>query len=232
MEDPNKIITEIYEHSTEYARLQAKSAKLEIYERLTNLISSGVTLSFVILFTVFSFLFINFGLAYWLSEMLHSRTIGFTIVGVFYFAVSGLYLLFRRTVARNRVRDAVLLKVSKTMDDYEKMMEEQDRVHAEIDISEEKIKSYFQDLKESFQSEVPAEESADAKDERTNMSRVAVTSVIEYLFKKVFFKKGGVVKQDVLPLVANTVVTSMLFKESKGKSLFENLKLKLKKMFS
>jgi hypothetical protein len=232
MEDPNKIITEIYEHSTEYARLQAKSAKLEIYERLTNLISSGVTLSFVILFTVFSFLFINFGLAYWISETLHSRSIGFTIVGVFYFVVSGLYLLFRRTVARNKVRDAVLLKVSKTMDDYEKMMEEQDRVHAEIDVAEEKIKSYFQDLKESFQSEVPEEESASVKDERTNTSRVAVTSVIEYLFKKVFFKKGGVVKQDVLPLVANTVVTSLLFKESKGKSLLENLKLKFKKMFS
>jgi len=234
MEEPNKIIIDIYEHITKYVRLQAKSAQLEVYERLTILLSSGITSSFVILFAFFSFLFINFGLAYWLSENLHSRSAGFTIVGLFYFIVLGAYLLFRKKIARNKVRDVVLLKVSKTMSDYAAMMAEQEKLHAEVDQLESEIGEAFQELKASFQQDVPEQDIPETEEQADDkaLSRMAITHMVDFLFKKVLFKNGGMLKKQVLPMVANTVVTSTLFNESKGKSLLENLKVKFRKLFS
>ena len=77
----------LYTNTREYINLQTKSVKLEVYERITNVISSGISAGFIALFGLFSFLFINFGLAYYLSELFQSRTAGFFTVGGFYFVV-------------------------------------------------------------------------------------------------------------------------------------------------
>lgn len=241
MEKTSTLINTIYSGTNEYVRLQAKSVKLEIYERITNVIESGISASLILLFGLFSFLFINFGLAFWLADVFESTKIGFFIVGGFYFVVLGLYLLLKDKVAKNKVKNMVLLKVSKTHSDYDLLLKEQEIVQAEVAKAETKIVDSIEELKENI--ETLKEDLTRLKehfvtgegegDERVGpkIPRIAMTSVVDLLLQKVVFRKAGFVKKTILPILANTLLTSAVFKEGKKTSLIENLKLKFSKFF-
>lgn len=241
MEKTSTLINTIYSGTNEYVRLQAKSVKLEIYERITNVIESGISAALILLFGLFSFLFINFGLAFWLADVFESTKIGFFIVGGFYFVVLGLYLLLKDKVAKNKVKNMVLLKVSKTHSDYDLLLKEQEIVQAEVAKAETKIVDSIEELKENI--ETLKEDLTRLKehfvtgegegDERVGpkIPRIAMTSVVDLLLQKVVFRKAGFVKKTILPILANTLLTSAVFKEGKKTSLIENLKLKFSKFF-
>jgi hypothetical protein len=227
MEKTGDIVQDLYTNTREYINLQSKSVKLEVYERITNLISSGISAGFIALFGLFSFLFINFGLAYFLSDVFQSRTYGFFTVGGFYFVVLGLYLLLRNKIAKNKLKNTILLKVSKTMDDYDEMLKEQDMVHAQVAASEERLKISMDELKQKV---------ADIKgnfvpDENAHkgpkVPRILMTSALDFILKKFVLKNSGFLVKQIVPVVANTLLTSKVFNEDKKVSIIENLKLKL-----
>lgn len=229
MEKTGDIVNNIYTHTREYIQLQSKSAKLEVYERITNVISSGISAGFIALFGLFSFLFINFGLAYYLSDLFDSRTKGFFAVGGFYFLVLGVYLALRNKVAKNKLRNTILLKVSKTMDDYDQMLREQDVVHAEVAASEERLKASLDALKqkvEDIKSNFIPDENAH---KGPKVPRMVMTSVVDLVLKKLILKNSGFLVKNIVPVVANTLLASKVFHEDKKISLIENLKLKLTK---
>lgn len=223
MEKVSEIIDEIYENSTSYVRSQTKSAKLEIYERITNVISSGISAGIVITLLMLTLFFVNFGLAYWIGDLIESRSLGYVIVGGFYLIALILYLLLRNRMAPNIVKNAVLKKVSKTHDDFDELLEEQDRVHAAVDQNMHILKKNIGELKEIIV--------GSNKEKVDDSSRGAVNSAVDFVFKNVIFKNGGFITKNVLPMVANTILTSKLFKESKGKSFLENIKMKLMDRF-
>lgn len=241
MEKTSTLINNIYSGTNEYVRLQVRSAKLEIYERVTNLIESGISASVILLFGLFSFLFINFGLAFWLAELFQSTKTGFFVVGLFYFAVLGLYLLLKDKVGKNKMKNAVLLKVSKTYDDYDLLLKEQEIVHTQVDTAEKAILTNINELKENI--ETLKEDFTRLKehfvtgegegDDRVGpkIPRIAMTSLVDLLLQKVVFRKAGFVKKTVMPIIANTLLTSAVFDEKKKTSLIENLKLKFSKFF-
>lgn len=242
MEKTSTLLNTIYSESNEYVRLQTKSLKLEIYERVTNLIESGISASIVALFGLFSFLFINFGLAFWLSEVFGSTKIGFLVVGGFYFVVLGLYLLLKEKVAQNKVKNIVLKKVSKTHDDYELLLKEQELVHASVAKSEKAIVDSFNELKENIETLkedfkklkehfVTGEENEEDEKVGGKIPRIAITTLVDLVMQKVLFRKAGLIKKTILPIITNTLLTSSVFKESKKTSLMENLKLKFSKFF-
>lgn len=239
MENTSKLINNIYSGTNEYVRLQVRSAKLEIYERVTNVIESGISASVILLFGLFSFLFINFGLAFWLADLFQSTRAGFFTVGLFYFVLLGLYLLLKDKVAQNKVKNAVLLKVSKTHNDYDLLLKEQQMVHAQVDKAEKAILDNFNELKENIETlkedfnhlkehfvtgEGEGEDRVGPK-----IPRIAMTSLMDLVLQKVVFRKAGFVKKTVLPIIANTLLTSAVFDEKKKTSLIENLKLKFSK---
>jgi hypothetical protein len=236
MEKLGEIIGDLYTNTNEYINLQTKSVKLEIYERVTNVIASGISAGFIALFGLFSFLFINFGLAYYLSELFQSRTIGFFTVGGFYFVVLGIYLLLKDKVAKNKLKNTILLKVSKTMDDYDAMLQEQEIVHAQVDKSAALLKENIEDLKlkaeiakedfKKFKSNFVADENSPVG---PKVPRMIITSAVDFIMKKFILKNSGFMVKNLLPIVANTLLTSQVFHEEKKTSLLENLKLKLSK---
>lgn len=239
MEKTSTLVSSIYSGTTDYVHLQTRSLKLELYERITNVIASGISASFILLFGLFAFLFINFGLAFWLSEEFGSYKLGFMTLGGFYIIVLGLYLLFRDKIAKNKVKNAVLLKVSKSHNDYDLLLQEQDIIHAQVDEKEKQIKESFEELKqnletlkEDFQnlkSHFVSEEKEGEEHVGPKIPRIAITSLIDLLLKKVVFRKAGLVKKILFPVLANALVTSTVFKENKKTSLVENLKLKFSK---
>lgn len=241
MEKTGAIINNIYSESNEYVRLQIKSVKLEIYERVTNLIDSGISAALILLFGLFSFLFINFGLAFWIGELFNSTKIGFFLIGLFYFVALGLYLALKNKVAKNKVRNIVLLKVSKTHNDYDLLLKEQKIVSAEVQKSETTIRDNFNELKENMETlkndlnKIKEHFVTGAGDEHSEervgpkIPRLAVTSIVDLLIQKVFLRKAGLMKKTLVPIITNALLTSSLFKETKKTSLIENLKLKLSK---
>lgn len=229
MEKTGDIVHSIYTNTREYINLQSKSAKLEVYERITNLVSSGISAGFIALFGLFSFLFINFGLAYYLSDLFQSRTQGFFTVGGFYFIVLGLYLLLKNKIAKNKLKDTILLKVSKTMDDYDEMLKEQEIVHAEVAAAEERLKANLDTLKQKvddFKGNFIPDEQAH---KGPKVPRILMTGAMDLILKKFLLKNSGFLVKHVVPVVANTLLTSKVFHEDKKVSLIENLKLKLQK---
>lgn len=231
MEKTSEIVHDLYTNTREYINLQSKSVKLEVYERITNVIASGISSGFIALFGLFSFLFINFGFAFYLSEVFHSTVYGFLTVGAVYFVVLGLYLLLRNKIAKNKLKDTILLKVSKTMHDYDAMLKEQNVVHAQVAASEERLKSNLEDLKQKaddFKGNFIADENAH---KGPMVPRILLTSAVDLILKKFVLKKAGFLVKNIVPVVANTLLTSKLFHEDKKTSLVENLRLKLSRFF-
>jgi hypothetical protein len=229
MEKTGEIVHDLYTNTREYINLQTKSVKLEVYERVTNVISSGISTGFIVLFSLFSFLFINFGLAYYLSELFESRPAGFFTVGGFYFVVLGVYLLLRGNVAKNKLKNAILLNVSKTMKDYDEMLKEQEDIHAKVAASEiilkanlDALKQKADDLKGNFIPDPDAHKGP-------KIPRMIMTGAVDLILQKFILKNSGFLIKQILPVVANTLLTSKVFNEEKKTSLIENLKVKLSK---
>lgn len=239
MEKTSTLLNNIYSGTNDYVRLQVRSAKLELYERITTVIESGISAAVILLFGVFSFLFINFGLAFWLGNQMESTPAGFFVVGLFYMVVLGLYLALKDRVAKNKVKNAVLLKVSKTHSDYEQLLEEQELLQAQVAVAEQSIVDNIATLKENI--DVLKDDLTNLKEhfitgkgegnERVGpkLPRMAITSVVDLLLQKVLFRKAGFAKKTVLPIIANALLTSTVFDEDKRTSLIENLKLKLRR---
>lgn len=238
MEKTSVLLNKITNDAQDYIKLQLDSVKLEIYQRVTDLISSGINASLLVLFGLFSFLFINVGLGFWLSDLMGSSAFGFLSVGGFYLVVMGVYVLLKNRVAKNRVKNAILLQVSKTHDDYELLLVEQTIVQSKISESEtqlkisiEELKNHASSIKEDFnkiKSHFVSEE-PEAGEEKVGapLPRFAMTSIVDFVLNKVVLRKAGFIKRTILPVIANALLTSTVFKENPKTSLFENLKLKL-----
>ncbi len=236
MEKVGEIVGDLYTNTNEYINLQTKSFKLEIYERVTNVIAGGISGGFIAVFGLFSFLFINFGLAYYLSDVLNSRTLGFLSVGGFYFIVLGIYLLLKDKIAKNKLKNMILLQVSKTMNDYDAMLKEQEIVHAQVAKSADLLKENIEELKQradvvkedirKLKGNFIAEEGSPVG---PKVPRILITGAVDFIMKKVILKNSGFIVRNLLPVVANTLLTSKVFHEEKKTSLLENLKLKLSK---
>ena len=219
--------------------LQAKSAKLELYERVTNVIATGISSSIIIGFALFTFLFASFGLAFWLSEVFESNKLGFFAVGGIYALSLGIYLLLKDKLAKNKVKNAVLLKVSKSHNDYDLLLKEQTILNHQVVEKEKLIKENFEELKENLETlrddfkKLKSNFVTEGESDNTvgpRIPRLAITSLIDLVMQKTVLKNSGFIKKAVLPFLANALVTSTIFKENKQTSLVENLKLKFSKL--
>jgi len=238
MEKTSALIGNIYSGTNDFIHLQAKSIKLEMYERITNVIASGIGSAFIILFGLFSFLFVNLGLAFWLGEVFQSNKLGFLSVGGFYFVALGLYLLFRHKIAQNKLKNSVLFKISKNMNDYDLLVKEQEALHAQVVVAENLLKENFEELKENIHvikediSTIKGHFASHGEEEKhvgPKLPRIAITSAVDFVMDHFLFKNAGLVKKTLFPIVANALITSGVFKENKKTSLVENLKLKFSK---
>lgn len=221
MENVNEVIDKMADNFQKFVRTNVKSAQLEVYERVTNVISSGISSTIIISLLMLTVFFVNFGLASWLGTYIDNKGLGYVIVGGFYFVALLLYLLLRNKVGKNTIKNAILKKVSKTHEDFDLLLEEQDEVHAQVDETMVAIRENIGELKTLIAG--PKEQESEAPKGEI-IPRPMVVSSVNFMFRSVLFKNGGFIKRDVIPMIVNTILTSKLYREGKLKSFIANIK--------
>lgn len=84
MEDNSKMFESLLEKATEYGKTSLEVVKLKALEKTSEVVSSFVPHS-IAFFLVASFMFfLNFGLAFWLGEILGYIYYGFFVIAAFY----------------------------------------------------------------------------------------------------------------------------------------------------
>jgi hypothetical protein len=84
MEENARIIESILTSASEYAKSGFELTKLKALDKTTDIISSVVPHSLVILLVLTFIFFLNIGIALWLGEILGKVFFGFFIVAAFY----------------------------------------------------------------------------------------------------------------------------------------------------
>jgi len=93
MEDSTKSIEALLEKLVDYSKTSYELAKLKTIDKTSDVASSLIPHSIVFVLLSSFMLFANFGLAFWLGEILGNTYYGFFVVAGFYI-VTGLVLHF------------------------------------------------------------------------------------------------------------------------------------------
>jgi fatty acid desaturase len=93
MEDNSKLLESLLEKASEYAKISFELVKLKALDKTTDVVSSLVPHSIVILLIATFLLFLNLGLALWLGDILGKVFWGFFVVAAFYI-LAGLIIHF------------------------------------------------------------------------------------------------------------------------------------------
>jgi hypothetical protein len=113
MEENAKLLETLLERATEYGQTSIDLVKLKTLDKTTDIVSSFIPLSVVILFIVSFLLFLNLGIAFWLGEILGKTFYGFFIVAAFYFLAGILIHLFLNKWIKKLVGDYLVRRLLK-----------------------------------------------------------------------------------------------------------------------
>src|SRR5664280_1677746 len=113
MEENSNLLETLLERASEYGKTSIDLAKLKALDKTTEIVSSVIPLSVVILLVVTSLLFLNLGLAFWLGEVLGKTYYGFLIVAAFY-VIAGIFIhFFLRKWIKRLIGDYFIKRVLK-----------------------------------------------------------------------------------------------------------------------
>ncbi|MCX6254062.1 MAG: hypothetical protein NTV31_06235 [Bacteroidia bacterium] len=93
MEDNTKLLESLLERASEYGKTSYELVKLKALDKTSDVVSSIVPHSVVLVIIVSFLLFLNLGLAFWLGELLGKTYLGFFVVAGFY-GISAIVLHF------------------------------------------------------------------------------------------------------------------------------------------
>ena len=93
MEDNAKMIETLFEKATDYGKTSFELVKLKTIDKTSDIVSSVIPHSAVIVLLTLFMLFLNLGIAFWLGEIIGQIFFGFFIVAGFYI-LAGLVLHF------------------------------------------------------------------------------------------------------------------------------------------
>ena len=93
MEDNANLIESLLEKTAEYGKASFELVKLKAIDKTSDVISTLIPHSVVLVLVAVCMLFINLGLAFWLGEILGKIFYGFFVVAAFY-VLAGIVLHF------------------------------------------------------------------------------------------------------------------------------------------
>lgn len=103
MEDNDKLLESLLERAAEYGITSFELLKLKALDETTDIVSSLIPISVVIVLFVIFLLFLNLGLALWVGELLGKTFYGFFLVAAFYFLTGIVIHLFLNKWIKNRI---------------------------------------------------------------------------------------------------------------------------------
>ncbi len=111
MEDNAKIIESLLDKATDFGKKSLDLAKLKVLDKTSDVVSSLLPHSLVIVILSAFVFFLSLGMALWIGEMLGKSYLGFFVVAVAY-CITGIminYLFFKRI--KKYIRDRIIKKV-------------------------------------------------------------------------------------------------------------------------
>ena len=94
MEENNKLLESLLEKATEFGKTSLELAKLKTIDKTTDVVSSVVPHSAVVIMISSFMLFLNLGIAFWLGEVFGKIFYGFFAVAAFYIIVGLIVQIF------------------------------------------------------------------------------------------------------------------------------------------
>ena len=113
MEDHSKSIESLIERVTDFSKTSYELARLKTLDKSSDVASSLIPHSIVFVLFASFMLFANFGLAYWLGEILGNTYYGFFVIAGFY-VITGLVLhFFFHKRIKNLIWNSIIKQVLK-----------------------------------------------------------------------------------------------------------------------
>jgi membrane-bound ClpP family serine protease len=113
MQELARLLDSIYTNAIDYGRTTIEITKLKAVDKASDVISTNIPRLVLISLTAFALLFLNLGLAFWLSDILGRVYLGFMALGGFYLLLGLLlHLVFRKKIAKV-IRDQVIRQLLK-----------------------------------------------------------------------------------------------------------------------
>jgi putative superfamily III holin-X len=111
MQEDNNPFERLTENLKEYVNTRYDLITLKITQKVANM--SAKSIAFLIIATVVSlfFFFINMALAYYISSLFGNNYTGFFIVSGFYLVVTIIFLIGRKNLLINPLRNCIINKI-------------------------------------------------------------------------------------------------------------------------
>lgn len=113
MEDTKKLLESLVERATDYGKTSFELVKLQAVDKSSEVVSSVIPHTVVIILFSSFMLFLNLGLALWLGEILGRLFYGFFIVAAFYVLTAIFIHLFMHKPLKKIIRKYVITQLLK-----------------------------------------------------------------------------------------------------------------------
>jgi len=113
MKEKENILEPLWEKVEDFGKTNIELVKLKAVDKTSDIVSTLLPHSVVVIFILIFVLFLNLGIAFWLGEIWGSVYLGFFTVAAFYL-VSGIIIHFLvHDKLKERIRNAVIKQLLK-----------------------------------------------------------------------------------------------------------------------
>jgi Mg2+ and Co2+ transporter CorA len=113
MQSPIDHIENLVSRVGDIAETKVELWKLRAVGKLSETVSSLISVIAIVAFTVFAITILSFGIAFWIGSEMGKTSYGFFIVGGFYALVGLLVYVFRKKLIKSPLTNLIINKIIK-----------------------------------------------------------------------------------------------------------------------
>ena len=113
MQSPIDHIENLVSRVGDIAETKVELWKLRSVGKISETVSSLISIIAIVLFTVFAITIVSLGIAFWIGSQMGNISYGFFIVGGFYALVGLLVFVFRRKLIKTPLTNLIINKIIK-----------------------------------------------------------------------------------------------------------------------
>jgi len=113
MEENKKLLESLVDRASDYGKTSYELVKLKAVDKASDVVSSVIPHTLVLILAASFMLFLNLGLAFWLGEILGKIFYGFFIVAAFYILAGLIVHLFMHKKLKEIIRNYVIKQLLK-----------------------------------------------------------------------------------------------------------------------
>jgi hypothetical protein len=113
MDENTKMVESLLEKATEYAKTSYELVKLKAVDKTSDVVSSILPHSATLILVASFLIFLNFGIAFWLGEILSEIYFGFFVIAGFYFLIAIVVHFFMHKRLKKRIGDYIIKQLLK-----------------------------------------------------------------------------------------------------------------------